>query len=205
MKKWITILPVFAVMVVLLGSRAYAAYNPDADYTSIMIEAATEGDYDKGYDAQDARNEKIDTLGLEYEKINFDDLMLLSKIIYAEAGCEWLSDEWKMCVGEVVLNRVASPEFPDTLKEVLEQTGQYYGKNSSYFNKLLPNTRCVQAAVRLLNGERLMEPSVVFQANFKQGSGVAVSYSDTLLGNTYFCYSSHMDLYEVNTSEGDAA
>ncbi len=104
MKKWITILPVFVVMVVLLGSRAYAAYDPDVDYTSIMIEAATEGDYEKGYDAQDARDEKIELLGLEYEKFSFDDLMLLSKIIYAEAGCEWLSDEWKMCVGEVVLN-----------------------------------------------------------------------------------------------------
>jgi len=195
MKRWITILPVIVVMAVLLGTNAYAAYDPNVDYTVAMVDAAICGDYERGYAAQDARNEKIDNLGMAYNKIDFGDLMLLSKIIYAEAGSEWLSDDWKMCVGEVVLNRVESPEFPNTISEVIAQPGQYYGVNSGYFNSLLPSYRCARIAVRLLNGERLLEPSVVFQANFRQGSGTCQSYYDKYLGYTYFCYSNRMDLY----------
>ena len=96
-----------------------------------------------------------------------------------------------------MLNRVASPEFADTLRGVLEQPGQYYGKNSSYFNRLAPSYRCVDLASRLLSGERVLnDPAVVFQANFRQGSSVHTSMYDKLLGTTYFCRSSHPSLYE---------
>ena len=54
-----------------------------------------------------------------------------------------------MAVGEVVLNRMASPEFPDTMREVLEQPGQYYGRNNPYFNHLKPLPASVEAARRL--------------------------------------------------------
>lgn len=123
------------------------------------------------------------------------DLMLLAKVIYAEAGSDFLSDEWKMCVGEVVLNRVASPEFPNTIYDVVYQQGQYQGARSGYIASLTPSERCIDIARRLLDGERLMEPSVVFQANFKQGSGVCKALYDSHLGWTYFCYSSNMSLY----------
>ncbi len=205
MKRLITIIPVLALTLVLSG-YAKAAYDvtgtvattfsADVDYSSQMIEAAVTGDYEAGLAAQQTRDEKITTMGLEEESYTFEDLMLLSKIIYAEAGSVWLSDDWKMCVGEVVLNRVASPEFPNTIKEVLEQPGQYYGSNSRYFNNLLPSERCVIAAMRLLNGERLLEPSVVFQANFVQGGGTQTAFYDKHLGWTYFCYSSNLKLYQ---------
>lgn len=195
MKRWLSVVPATIIMFAVLGTSAYAAYEPETNYTDIMVQAAMVGDYEKGAAAETSRNEKIDELCLDYEKYTFNDLMLLSKIIQAEAGSEWLSDDWKMCVGEVVMNRVASPEFPDTIAEVLAQPGQYYGSGSSYFNKLLPSFRCVMAAVRLMNGERLMEPSVVFQANFKQGSGTCTALYDNYLGWTYFCYSNKTDLY----------
>ena len=123
------------------------------------------------------------------------DLMLLAKVIYAEAGSDFLSDEWKMCVGEVVLNRVASPEFPNTIPDVVYQPGQYHGARSGYIASLIPSERCIEIARRLLDGERIMEPSVVFQANFKQGSGVNKALYDSNLVWTYFCYSSNINLY----------
>lgn len=174
-----------------------ADFDAETNYMEIMIDAAVEGDIDKGQQAQLSRDEKIESMETEYTQVDFDDMYLLAKVIQAEAGSEWLSDEWKMAVGEVVLNRVASPEFPNTLEEVVYQPGQYYGKNNSYFNSLLPSERCVEAAARLLGGERVMdEPSVVFQSNGKQGSGVFLELVDSQLGTTYLCYSSHMDLYE---------
>lgn len=195
MKRLIAVM-LAAILSFVLATGAFAAYDPEIDYTSVMVEAAVAGDYQTGTEAEQSRNEKIDALGLSATKITFNDLMLLSKIMQAEAGSEWLSDEWKMCVGEVVLNRVASSEFPNTIAEVLAQPGQYYGANSSYFNRLLPSERCVLGAVRLLNGERLMDDAVVFQANFRQGSGIHTAFYDNLLGWTYFCISSKSYLYE---------
>lgn len=177
----------------------------ETDYLEEMVWAAVEGDYETGEAAAAARNEKIETFELDYEPIEFEDLYLLSKIMYAEAGSVWLSDEWKMCVGEVVLNRVASPEFENTIKDVLEQPGQYYGKNSSYFNRLRPSERCVRLAIRLLEGERVLnDPSVVFQANFRQGGGVHTKFVDSQLGATYFCFSIRPHLYEQADAAEDA-
>ena len=189
MKRILTLIPAIAIAAALSGG-AMAAYDPNTDYAQVMVQAASVGDYETGQAAEAARNEKIAAMGLTDQPCTFNDLMLLSKIIYAEAGSEWLSDEWKMSVGEVVLNRVASPEFPDTIAEVLAQPGQYYGANSRYFNSLIPSARCAQCAMRLLNGERILEPSVVFQANFRQGGGVQTAYYDKTLGWTYVCYSS---------------
>lgn len=175
---------------------AAADYDPDTDYMAEMLDAAVAGDVQRGLAAQEKRDEKIAGLGLAYVSVDFEELYLLSKIIYAEAGSYWLSTEWKMCVGEVVLNRVDSPEFPDTVREVLEQPGQYYGKENPYFERLLPSMDCVLAAKRLLEGERVMnEPAVVFQSNFRQGSGVFWELKDQALGSTYLCYSSHRELY----------
>ena len=169
----------------------------NTDYMLDMIWAAVAGDYVSGEAAEELRNEKISLMSLDYTVVDFEELYLLAKIIYAEAGSNWLSDEWKMCVGEVVLNRVVSPEFADTIKDVLEQPGQYYGKNNGYFDGLRPDQRCVKLALRLLEGERQMDPSVVFQANFRQGSGVHTAFFDDQLGWTYFCFSSRPNLYEV--------
>lgn len=174
--------------------------KPDeyVDYMAVMVQAAVTGDYQTGLAAQEARNAKIDREGLASVKIAFEDLYLLAKIMYAEAGSNWLSDDWKMCVGEVVLNRVDSPEFPNTIKEVLTQRGQYYGSSSRYFERLRPTELCAKLAQRLLEGERVMDdPAVVFQANFRQGSGIHTSYYDKYLGATYFCYSAQMHLYEA--------
>lgn len=194
MKRLITILPAILLVFVLSG-HAKAAYDPRVDYSTEMINAAVVGDYDTGIAAQNARNEKISSQQLNANPYSFEDLMYLAKVMYSEAGSDWLSDEWKMCVGQVVLNRVASPEFPKTIKSVIEQPGQYYSANSRYFNKLLPSERCVALAVRLLNGERYLDSSVVFQANFKQGGGTEKAFYDKYLGWTYFCYSTKTELY----------
>lgn len=144
---------------------------------------------------EDVIEEQPELLSAPKPQYSDSDLMLLAKVIYAEAGSDFLSDEWKMCVGEVVLNRVASPEFPNTIYDVVYQQGQYQEARSGYIASLTPSERCIDIARRLLNGERLMEPAVVFQANFKQGSGVCKALYDSHLGWTYFCYSSNMSLY----------
>ena len=190
------VLAVFLLLILLPVQPAAADFVPETDYMAEMMDAAQQGDLAAGQTAEARRAEKIAALGLDYPEVRFEELYLLSKIIYAEAGSAWLPMDWKMAVGEVVLNRVASPEFPDTLREVLEQPGQYYGKNSSYFERLKPSAECVEAALRLLEGARVLgEPGVVFQSNFRLGSGVYLELHDRYLGSTYLCWSSHPELY----------
>ena len=175
----------------------YAGFSLGENYLSQMASACVSGDIDAGIEAECKRNQKISALGLRVEQVSFEDLYLLSKVIAVEAGSDWLSMEWKMMVGEVLLNRVASAEFPSTISECIYQEGQYYSRGDERFSTLNPDAKSVEAAARLLAGERVInDPSVVFQGNFRQGSGVYRKMTDSVLGDTYFCYSNYPELYQ---------
>lgn len=177
--------------------RAEPVYHVDmaAYYMDYMTAAAAEGDVNAGRIAEENRNAAIDASREDTAKISFDDLYLLARLIYSEAGSDWLDEEFRLCVGEVALNRVASPEFPDTLYEVVYQKGQYTGVNTVRFANLKPGEDCVDVALKLLQGERRMVPAVVYQSDYLQGELFSM-YSDRRLGNTYFCLSTNIDLYE---------
>lgn len=115
---------------------------------------------------------------------SWNDLELLARIINAEAG--GCTDEHQLLVGNVVLNRVASSSFPNTIYGVIYQKGQYSPTWNGAINKT-PSEQAYKNAQRLLNGERFCPKNVVFQANFKQGSGVYKAIS-TSYSTTYFCY-----------------
>ena len=162
-------------------------FSLNADYMSQMYNAYFSGDYNAGCEAARKRNIKISYLGLDYMKYSYDEFILLSKVICSEAGSSWLPIDWKMAVGEVVLNRVAHPAFPNTIYNVIFQPSQYASAN--YYARLSPSVACVNAVVNLMNGQRIFNnTNVVFQANFRQGHGVARSFYDRYLGYTYFCY-----------------
>ena len=178
----------------LLGANPIS-YRVDlaAYYLEEMCAAAETGNVSAGQAAEESRAAALDA-GSPGEPVSFDDLYLLARIIDSAAGSDWLTDEFRMCVGEVVLNRVASPEFPDTIQGVVYQKGQYSVVNTARFATLCPREECVDAALRLLQGERHMVPGVVYQADYLQGELFSV-YFDYRLGNTYFCLSENLDLY----------
>ena len=180
------------------GSISYEA-DLAAYYLNEMTEAAAAGDVEAGRSAEEKRNAIIGASAAESDpgKISFDDLYLLSKVICYEAGSDWLTDEFRICVGEVIMNRVASPEYPDSIHDVVYQKGQYACVNSARFAGLVPTKECVDAALRLLCGERRMVPSVVFQSNELQGEPFTM-YTDRRLGTTYFCLSENQELYPID-------
>ena len=49
------------------------------------------------------------------------DLILLARLIDREAGSSWLTDEHQQLVGAVVLNRVKSESFPNSIPDVIYQ------------------------------------------------------------------------------------
>jgi RHS repeat-associated protein len=56
---------------------------------------------------------------------------LLARLVYAEAGGE--GSLGMAAVASVVMNRVASPQFPNTVKEVIHQKGQFQGVGSQHW------------------------------------------------------------------------
>ena len=162
-------------------------FSLSTNYMSKMRAAYFSGDYNAGCEAARKRNIKISYLGLNYMRYSYDELILLSKVICCEAGSSWLPIEWKMAVGEVILNRVAHPAFPNSIYDVVYQRGQCAGTGS--YSRLSPSAACVDAVISLMNGHRIFnDTNVVFQANFCQGHGVARSFYDSHFGYTYFCY-----------------
>ena len=85
-----------------------------------------------------------------------DDLTKLAAIIYCEAGGE--PYEGQLAVGTVVMNRVASPKYPNTIEEVLMQPYQFTPVGSGRYAIALakePDPSCLKAATEvLINGVR---------------------------------------------------
>ena len=180
-------------LLLLFGSCVPVA-RPEPDYREMVIRAAAEGEAEAGREARDFWAAQLRVQRSPLPCPDFDELLLLARLIQTEAGDSRLPEAWRLCVGEVALNRVASPEFPDTIQGVVYQKGQYSVVNTARFASLAPRFECVDAALRLLQGERHMVPGVVYQADYLQGELFSV-YFDRRLGNTYFCLSENLDLY----------
>lgn len=111
-----------------------------------------------------------------------DDLYLLSHVINGEAGANWCTDTMRLYSGSVVLNRIKDSRFPDTIKEVIYQPGQYKCTWDGNFDKPVTEGSMNAAIYLLENGSQLPE-NVVFQSEFPQGQGI---YTKEM--NLYFCY-----------------
>ena len=81
---------------------------------------------------------------------NQDDLFWLSRVIYRESGNQSL--EGQMAVGNVVLNRVADPVFPDSVEGVLAQKNQFSTYKSGVLRKTNPSDSSTIAAKLVMDG-----------------------------------------------------
>ena len=80
---------------------------------------------------------------------NSSDLNLLARLIYGEARGE--SYTGQVAVGAVVLNRVRSSSFPNTISGVIYQKGAFDAVSDGQIN-LTPNSTANKAAQDALNG-----------------------------------------------------
>jgi len=77
------------------------------------------------------------------------DHRLLAKLVYAEARGE--SYKGQVAVAAVVLNRVASSQFPNTVSGVVYQSGAFSCVSNGSINNT-PDSSCIRAAREALNG-----------------------------------------------------
>ena len=112
-----------------------------------------------------------------------EEINLLAEIIYHE---NWHTDKEHMAAyytGAVVMNRVNSKAWPNSVKEVLYQRGQY-STTKLFYTVELPEECYEMARDIYKNGTPDVPYDVVFQATFKQGRG---DWIDPINGE-HFCY-----------------
>ena len=110
------------------------------------------------------------------------DVLNLARIIQAENGGH-KDDEALLLTGVVVLKRVKSKRYPDTIIGVISQKGQYSTyADGKFWNE--PSKRSMRIAKKLLSTDIADDypDNLVFQAEFRQGKSVYKK-----LGYEYFC------------------
>lgn len=113
------------------------------------------------------------------------DLNLLSHLVYAEARGE--SYTGQVAVASVVLNRVKSSSFPNTVAGVIYQSGAFSVVADGQIN-LTPNQTAISAAQDAING---WDPSYgaiyYFNPNTAKNSWIWSRPVTVVIGNHRFC------------------
>ena len=97
-------------------------------------------------------------------------LDIIAKVIRYEANpehCEW---DHSVAVGAVIVNRVASDYFPNSVREVVAAPGQYLPSYTYGFSET-PRL-CYEAAKAALDGAHDVPADAYWQAEFPQGREV---------------------------------
>jgi len=93
------------------------------------------------------------------------DLDVMAAIIYCEAGAE--PYQGQLAVGSVIMNRINSSGFPDTLLGVLYQKSQFTpvmsGRFAVVLAKRLATDSCYQAAREVLSGTNVVPDCLFFR------------------------------------------
>lgn len=143
--------------------------------------------FDKTVEAKEVHKMTVSENDLDHEGIarptkhyTKSNVILLAKLIQAENG--WAKhDETLYLTGAVVMKRVKSKHYPDTIKEVIYQSGQY--STASRIDSVKPSTRALEIANDILvYGADELPDSLVFQSMFEQGKKVYKK-----IDGEYFC------------------
>ena len=116
---------------------------------------------------------------------NSTDLNLLARLIYGEARGE--SYTGQVAVGAVVLNRVKSSKFPNTIAGVIYQAGAFDVVSDGQIN-MAPSSTAIKAAQDALNG---WDPSYgaiyYFNPNTATSKWIWSRPVTVVIGNHRFC------------------
>lgn len=189
---FIYILVILLLVIIAVGAKIYIVDREDSYSAKTVSNDPVQTDKDdKVKDiAQEAIRARIMTEGVSTIEEDISNIIevesekkyLLARLVYAEAGSE--SDEHQQAVASVVLNRMNSDKFPDSIDEVIYQRNplQYACIEDGNIDKI-PDERAIKNAYYIWDNGSILPDNVLYQAEFKQGSGVYKK-----IGNTYFCY-----------------
>lgn len=118
------------------------------------------------------------------KEVNVEQKEWLAHLIYNEAGSQ--GRQTMLYVGSVVLNRVRSDRFPNTICGVIHQKGQY----STAHDARTPSEESYEIAEELLLNGSVLPSKVLFQ-HWKRPVKGTTEYCH--IGNEYFSYSKEVE------------
>lgn len=119
-----------------------------------------------------AADPSYDENGQKYINIDSDDIVMLEKLVVAEAGNQSL--DAKIAVATVVINRCLSERFPDTVYDVIHQKTVRNGKTvyqfscvpDGHYEKAEVNsdaeTAVLTALQKFMDGEAMLPRNVLY-------------------------------------------
>ena len=115
-----------------------------------------------------------------------DELTFLAATIQAEVGV--LPMEGKLAVGSVIMNRVKSSYFPDTITDVITSPDQFTTYTIGAIDYILenggPNEDCMEAARRVVAGERTGD--WLFFMTVKAAERLRIAHYELVCGCAFF-------------------
>lgn len=109
-----------------------------------------------------------------------EELYIMAHVLAGE--CQSCPDQEQLYVGSVVLNRKNHPSFPNTIRGVVFQKGQYSCiRDGNYYRE--PTQRNWANARTLLESGSVLPANVIWQSGGRQGKGVYVKTKWH-----YYCY-----------------
>ena len=118
-----------------------------------VAEDDTDNSADGGSEEGIVLEEEAVPLAAEIVEDSYE-VKLLAALIQCEAGGECY--EGQVAVGAVVMNRVADPRFPETISEVIYQSGQFTPVKHGKVDRVLASGNiyesCLQAAREAISG-----------------------------------------------------
>lgn len=143
------------ILSVLWGIFVFLTYpltNYSCETIPVEFEAINE---EKIASAKSMMDELVKETPVEYyedpNEITYEEAQMLLKIAMAEAEGEGI--EGKAMVMAVVLNRVADPEFPDNIKDVIFQDKQFSPISDGRYYKADPDIECNLALAEIEQGK----------------------------------------------------
>lgn len=135
--------------------------------------------------------DKSRSIVVRTKEVDFDDLYLLARLVESEAGNE--SYETKMMIASVVMNRVADSRFPNSIKEVIYQKGQFEVTARKVNGVLMidrePSLDSLRVANDILNKGSILPSNVLVFYQKSVDEGWVTSRTTHLIsGNTVFAY-----------------
>ncbi|MMZ51303.1 Spore cortex-lytic enzyme precursor [compost metagenome] len=109
--------------------------------------------------------------------VSAKELLLLQKIVMAEAEGE--PYEGKVAVANVVLNRLRSAPFPDTIQAVIYQKAQFSPVANGRLRRVQPNQDSIRAVTAALNGHKAVPDNTCFFLSLTLAQDLTVHHSRT--------------------------
>ncbi|AWB43608.1 cell wall hydrolase [Paenibacillus sp. CAA11] len=106
--------------------------------------------------------------------VSKEELLLLQKIVMAEAEGE--PYEGKVAVANVVLNRLRSANYPDSIKEVIYQKYQFSPVRNGRMSRVKPNKDTIRAVTEALYGRKEVSDDTYYFLSLKLASDLTVHH-----------------------------